>query len=170
MALLRQPILTSNAAGLTDNERMKTFCAPRHLSLATLAASALLLSACTTTPPPPQKPWAECTPASQIDKPAVVRTYPHAKLDPQWYPEGAKFTVVYQFEVTPEGKMGRKNYKPADADPRIIAAIERSFTRWRFKPAISNGQPVTTCFEQPYELIFEDLSPKPAPQAPEKSS
>lgn len=139
------------------NERMRIHRtrSPWALPAALIAAtSALLLSACSTTPPS-QKPWPECTPASQIERPAVVRTYPHPRINPDWYPEGAHIKVVYQFEVTPEGKMGRKIYKPADADPRIISAIERSFTRWRFKPALRNGQPVTSCFEQPYELIFD---------------
>ena len=113
------------------------------------------LTACSTTGEQTRKPFAECTPASQIDTHAKVRTSTNVHIDPDWYPEGARITVTYQFEVTPEGKMGRKIYQPADADPRIIKAIERSFARWRFTPAMRNGQAVTSCFEQPYELVFE---------------
>ena len=134
--------------------RMKYSCAPRQLALATAATAALLLSACSTTQPP-QKPWAECTPASQLDTETKVLYRSQPRIQPHWFPDGLHTRVVYQFEVTPEGKMGRKIYEPADADPRIVKAIERSFQYWRFKPASRNGQPVTTCFEQPYELIFE---------------
>ena len=134
--------------------RMKYSCAPRQLALATAATAALLLSACSTTQPP-QKPWAECTPASQLDTETKVLYRSQPRIQPHWFPDGLHTRVVYQFEVTPEGKIGRKIYEPADADPRIVKAIERSFQYWRFKPASRNGQPVTTCFEQPYELIFE---------------
>lgn len=125
------------------------------LALLATALSVVFLSACSTTGNQTRKPFAECTPASQVDTPAKIKTSSNVRIDPDWYPEGALVKVVYQFEVTPEGKMGRKIYQPEDADPRIIKAIERSFARWRFTPALRNGQPVTTCFEQPYDLIFK---------------
>lgn len=135
-------------------ERMKYSCAPRHLALATAAATVLLLSACSTIEPP-QKPWAECTLPSQLDTETKVLYRSQPRIRAHWFPDGLRTRVVYQFEVTPEGKMGRKFHEPADVDPRIISAIEQSFQYWRFKPATRNGQPVTTCFEQPYELVFE---------------
>ena len=133
----------------------------RTLALATSTAAALMLAACTTTAPGSKKPWPECAAASELDAPTQVLRKGMPKISPDWDPDGKKVTVVLTFEVTPEGKMGRKIYKPAEADPRIIKAIERSFSQWRFKPGTSNGLPVSTCFEQPYDLIFENTQSKP---------
>jgi hypothetical protein len=30
----------------------------------------------------------------------------------------------------------------------------RSLERWKFKPGMRQGQAVTACFEQPYQLVF----------------
>lgn len=131
----------------------------RHLAVFGIALSALLLTACTT-PPASKSPWAECTAASELDAPTKVLRRGQPRIQAEWFPEGQRFLVTYTFEVTPEGKIGRKLYKPAEADPRIIKAIERSFSQWRFKPGTRNGLPVATCFEQPYDLIFERITPE----------
>jgi hypothetical protein len=62
--------------------------------------------------------------------------------------------VVFRLEVTAQGQLGRVAYQPADADPRIVKSIMRSLERWKFKPGMRQGQPVTSCFEQPYQLVF----------------
>ena len=109
-------------AGMTFSSTSRTF------ALATTAAAVLTLTACSTTAPGSKKPWPECAAASELDAPTQVLRKGMPKISPDWYPDGKKVTVVMTFEVTPEGKIGRKIYKPAEADPRIIKAIERSFS------------------------------------------
>ena len=74
--------------------------------------------------------------------------------------------MVFRLEVTAQGQLGRVAYQPADADPRIVKSILQSLKRWQFKPGMRQGQPVTSCFEQPYELVFprvQEIDPEPKP-------
>ncbi len=62
--------------------------------------------------------------------------------------------MVFRLEVTAQGQLGRVAYLPADTDARIVKSIMRSLERWKFKPGMRQGQAVTACFEQPYQLVF----------------
>jgi hypothetical protein len=93
------------------------------------------------------------TPPAQLDQqPPRRHTTPF--ISAHWFPNGLETTVVFRLEVTAQGQLGRVAYQPADTDPRIVKSIMRSLERWKFKPGMRQGQPVTSCFEQPYQLVF----------------
>nr|WP_158382263.1 hypothetical protein [Comamonas testosteroni] len=127
----------------------------RTLALASTTAAVLTLAACTTTAPGSKKPWPECASAQELDTPPKILRRGQPRIQEHWFPEGKQLNVVLTFEVTPEGKMGRHKYEPAEMDSRVFQAFERSLKDWRFKPGMHKGQPVSVCFAQPYDLIFE---------------
>ena len=104
----------------------------------------------------PQPDWVEndCIPGALLDTPARVSQRRNPKILAKWFPEGKRIELSVVMEVTPEGRLGRLAFSSSDTDPRVLEAILQSFQGWRFKPGIKNGQPVTTCFEQPYDLTF----------------
>jgi hypothetical protein len=93
------------------------------------------------------------TPA-QLDQQPQPRRHTTPFISAHWFPNGLETTVVFRLEVTAQGQLGRVAYQPADTDPRIVKSIMRSLERWKFKPGMRQGQPVTSCFEQPYQLVF----------------
>lgn len=97
---------------------------------------------------------ADCTPPAQLDQQPRPRRHTTPFISAHWFPNGLETTVVFRLEVTAQGQLGRVAYQPADADPRIVKSILRSLKRWQFKPGMRQGQAVTACFEQPYELVF----------------
>ncbi|OAD85604.1 hypothetical protein ATN89_02535 [Comamonas thiooxydans] len=97
---------------------------------------------------------ADCTPPAQLDRQPQPRRHTTPFISAHWFPNGLETTVVFRLEVTAQGELGRVAYQPADADPRIVKSIMRSLERWKFKPGMRQGQPVTSCFEQPYQLVF----------------
>ena len=97
---------------------------------------------------------ADCTPPAQLDRQPQPRRHTTPFISAHWFPNGLETTVVFRLEVTAQGQLGRVAYQPADADPRIVKSIMRSLERWQFKPGMRQGQPVTSCFEQPYQLVF----------------
>lgn len=97
---------------------------------------------------------ADCTPPAQLDRQPQPRRHTTPFISAHWFPNGLETTVVFRLEVTAQGQLGRVAYQPADADPRIVKSIMRSLERWKFKPGMRQGQPVTSCFEQPYQLVF----------------
>lgn len=96
----------------------------------------------------------DCTPASQMDVGPQARYRRPPVIHASWFPDGLRTHVVFRLEVTPQGKLGRLAYLPADTDPRIVTAIMQSLQRWKFRPGMRQGRPVTACFEQPYDLVF----------------
>ena len=147
----------------------------RSLTATSLTLSALLLSACTTPPvsvetpevATPVKPqdstpaevspdWdtSYCAKKSEQDVTVKVLRRTSPKINANWFPEGLKAKVVFLLEVTPESKLGRITYFPPDTDARIVKAVTTSLRQWRFKAASYQGEAVSTCLEQPYELIF----------------
>ena len=154
----------------------------RSLAISSLTLSALLLTACTT--PPMAEKRAEkaadiavpeasaqptestqattrpdwdtsyCAKKSEQDVTVKVLRRTSPTINANWFPEGLKAKVVFLLEVTPESKLGRIAYFPPDTDARIVKAVTTSLRQWRFKAASYQGQPVSTCLEQPYELIF----------------
>jgi hypothetical protein len=62
--------------------------------------------------------------------------------------------VVFRLEVTAQGQLGRVAYQPADTDPRIVKSIMRSLERWKFKPGMRQGQPVTPASSSPTNWCF----------------
>ncbi|WP_255576382.1 energy transducer TonB [Comamonas sp. Y33R10-2] len=158
-----------------------TFSRPAALRALTItsALAALMLGACTTTAPGkpshtqsvettvsqpswPQWTGTECAPLSQLDQQPQLRRHTRPAIQSKWFPDGLTTKVTFLLEVTHEGKLGRVTWQPADTDPRIVNAIQKSLARWKFKPGMRDGQPVTSCFEQPYELIFPPIN---TPQA-----
>lgn len=154
---------------------------PRQLTTFSIALGALLLAGCTlplaptpsptplpaSTPAPAQpsddksSDWpawvlADCTPASQMEPGPQARHRRSPVIQASWFPDGLRTMVVFRLEVTPQGELGRVAYLPTDTDPRIVKAIMQSLKRWKFKPGLRQGQPVTACFEQPYDLIFPE--------------
>ena len=105
---------------------------------------------------------ADCTPPAQLDQQPRPRRHTTPFISAHWFPNGLETTVVFRLEVTAQGQLGRVAYQPADTDPRIVKSIMRSLERWKFKPGMRQGQPVTACFEQPYQLVF----PRQAVDAP----
>ncbi|UNV88887.1 MULTISPECIES: energy transducer TonB [Comamonas] len=97
---------------------------------------------------------ADCTPPAQLDRQPQPRRHTTPFISAHWFPNGLETTVVFRLEVTAQGELGRVAYQPADTDPRIVKSIMRSLERWKFKPGMRQGQPVTSCFEQPYQLVF----------------
>ena len=97
---------------------------------------------------------ADCTPPAQLDRQPQPRRHTTPFISAHWFPNGLETTVVFRLEVTAQGELGRVAYQPADTDPRIVKSIMRSLERWKFKPGMRQGQPVTACFEQPYQLVF----------------
>ncbi|MCO8249980.1 energy transducer TonB [Comamonas thiooxydans] len=97
---------------------------------------------------------ADCTPPAQLDRQPQPRRHTTPFISAHWFPNGLETTVVFRLEVTAQGQLGRVAYQPADADPRIVKSIMRSLERWKFKPGMRQGQSVTSCFEQPYQLVF----------------
>ncbi|MDR2298715.1 MAG: energy transducer TonB [Comamonas sp.] len=104
----------------------------------------------------------DCTPSSQMDPGPQARYRKSPVIRANWFPDGLRTLVVFRLEVTPQGELGRVAYLPADTDPRIVKAITQSLKSWKFKPGMRQGQAVTSCVEQPYELIFP---PHPEPAA-----
>lgn len=109
--------------------------------------------------PPRSTEWpawinADCTPPAQLDQQPRPRRHTTPFISAHWFPNGLETTVVFRLEVTAQGELGRVAYQPADTDPRIVKSIMRSLERWKFKPGMRQGQPVTSCFEQPYQLVF----------------
>lgn len=153
-----------------------------NLNLTTPIASALaalMLGGCTTTAPSkpsktqsvettvsqpsrPQSTDSQCVALSQLDQQPQLRRHTRPLIQSNWFPDGLTTKVTFLLEVTHEGKLGRVTWQPTDADPRIVNAIQKSLARWKFKPGMRDGQPVTSCFEQPYELIFPPIN---TPQA-----
>ena len=153
----------------------------RSLAITSLISGALLLTACTTPPasvttpdfPVSDKPqdstpvevspkWdtSYCAKKSEQDVAVQVLRRTPPKINANWFPEGLKANVVFMLEVTPESKLGRVAYFPPDTDERLVKAVTTSLRQWRFKAATYQGQPVSTCLEQPYELIFPALDKK----------
>ncbi|MDH1473438.1 energy transducer TonB [Comamonas thiooxydans] len=97
---------------------------------------------------------ADCTPLAQLDRQPQPRRHTTPFISAHWFPNGLETTVVFRLEVTAQGQLGRVAYQPADADPRIVKSILQSLKRWKFKPGMRQGQSVTSCFEQPYQLVF----------------
>ncbi|KOC28518.1 hypothetical protein GL58_25220 [Comamonas testosteroni] len=97
---------------------------------------------------------ADCTPPAQLDQQPRPRRHTTPIISAHWFPNGLETTVVFRLEVTAQGQLGRVAYQPADTDPRIVKSIMRSLERWKFKPGMRQGQAVTACFEQPYQLVF----------------
>ena len=97
---------------------------------------------------------ADCTPPAQLDQQPRPRRHTTPFISAHWFPNGLETTVVFRLEVTAQGQLGRVAYQPADTDPRIVKSIMRSLERWKFKPGMRQGQAVTACFEQPYQLVF----------------
>ena len=150
----------------------------RSLAISSLTLSVLLLTACTTpslvkktadiaVPEASAQPeestqattrpdWdtSYCAKKSEQDVTVKVLRRTSPKINANWFPEGLKAKVVFLLEVTPESKLGRIAYFPPDTDARIVKAVTTSLRQWRFKAASYQGQPVSTCLEQPYELIF----------------
>lgn len=169
-----------NRLGMTENAAMDTSRHSRCLAAYAAVLGALLLSACAGNPamapkvaditPQPQADsasasggqtvnwpaWinADCTPPAQLDRQPQPRRHTTPFISAHWFPNGLETTVVFRLEVTAQGQLGRVAYQPADADPRIVKSILRSLERWKFKPGMRQGQPVTSCFEQPYQLVF----------------
>lgn len=109
---------------------------------------------------------ADCTPSSQMDPGPQARYRKSPVIRANWFPDGLRTMVVFRLEVTPQGELGRVAYLPADTDPRIVKAITQSLRSWKFKPGMRQGQAVTSCVEQPYELIFP---PQPIPAGPDSA-
>ena len=147
----------------------------RSLAITSLISGALLLTACTTPPASVTTPdiatsdkpqdstqvevspnWdtSYCAKKSEQDVAVQVLRRTSPKINANWFPEGLKAEVVFLLEVTPESKLGRIAYFPPDTDARIVKAVTTSLRQWRFKAASYQGQAVSTCLEQPYELIF----------------
>jgi hypothetical protein len=171
---------------MTENAAMEISRHPRCLAACSTVLAALLLGACAGNPaippqavePPPEpqaesapassgqtEGWpawiaADCIPPGQLDRSPQARQRRTPVIHVHWFPQGLETRVVFRLEVTPQGKLGRVAYLPADTDPRIVAAIMRSLQRWKFEPGMRQGQPVTACFEQPYALSFprQDIS------------
>ena len=97
---------------------------------------------------------ADCTPPAQLDQQPRPRRHTTPHVSAHWFPNGLETTVVFRLEVTAQGQLGRVAYLPADTDARIVKSIMRSLERWKFKPGMRQGQAVTACFEQPYQLVF----------------
>lgn len=121
--------------------------------------------------PPRSTEWpawikADCTPPAQLDQQPRPRRHTTPHVSHHWFPNGLETTVVFRLEVTAQGQLGRVAYQPADTDPRIVKSILRSLERWQFKPAMRQGQPLTACFEQRYQLVFpraQEIDPEPKP-------
>lgn len=145
--------------------------------ICTIVLAALMLGACSTAPGSgkdtkdtetvrAQPAWPEwtrtdCIPLSQLDRQPRLRRHTSPIIQAQWFPDGLQTSVTFLLEITPQGELGRVLWKPVDTDPRVIKAIQKSLVRWRFEPGMRQGQPVTSCYEQPYELIFPRIN---APQ------
>ncbi|WP_291595615.1 energy transducer TonB [Comamonas sp.] len=182
-----------NRLGMAENAAMDISRHSRCLAAYAAVLGALLLSACAGNPamapkaaditPQPQADsasassgqtgnwpaWinADCTPPALLDQQPRPRRHTTPHVSHHWFPNGLETTVVFRLEVTAQGQLGRVAYQPADTDPRIVKSILRSLERWQFKPAMRQGQPVTACFEQRYQLVFPrmqeiDSEPKPA--------
>ena len=163
---------------MADNACMTHSRFARSFAISSLTLSALLLTACTTpsliektadiaAPEASAQPtestqattrpdWdtSYCAKKSEQDVTVKVLRRTSPKINANWFPEGLKAKVVFLLEVTPESKLGRIAYFPPDTDARIVKAVTTSLRQWRFKAASYQGQPVSTCLEQPYELIF----------------
>ena len=160
---------------MADNACMTDSRSVRSLAITLLISGALLLSACTTPPASVATPevvtsdkpqdstqvevspkWdtSYCAKKSEQDVAVKVLRRTSPKINANWFPEGLKAKVIFLLEVTPESKLGRIAYFPPDTDARIVKAVTTSLRQWRFKAASYQGQPVSTCLEQPYELIF----------------
>ena len=101
-----------------------------------------------------------CAKKSEQDVAVKVLRRTSPKINANWFPEGVTVNVVFLLEVTPESKLGRVAYFPSDTDARLVKAVTTSLRQWRFKAASYQGQPISTCLEQPYELIFPALDKK----------
>ena len=97
---------------------------------------------------------ADCTPPAQLDQQPRPRRHTTPSISAHWFPNGLETMVIFRLEVTAQGELGRVAYQPADTDPRIVKSIMRSLKLWKFKPGMRQGQAVTACFEQPYQLVF----------------
>ena len=152
---------------------ISNFSRPAAIGAITLAT--LMLGACTTVAPdkpgntesaqatvsqPSWPEWTrtECVPMAKLDQQPQLRRQTSPIIQSSWFPKGLSTTVTFLLEVTPQGTLGRVLWQPAKTDPRIVKTIQNSLTRWKFKPGMRQGQPVTTCFEQPYELIFPPIN------------
>lgn len=100
----------------------------------------------------------ECVPLSQLDQQPRLSRQTSPTIQSSWFPKGLHTTVTFLLEVTPQGGLGRVLWQPANADTRIVNAIQKSLMRWKFKPGMRQGQPATYCLEQPYELIFPPIN------------
>ncbi|WEE80211.1 energy transducer TonB [Comamonas testosteroni] len=109
---------------------------------------------------------ADCTPVAQLDRQPQPRRHTTPIISASWFPQGLETMVIFRLEVTAQGELGRVAYQPADTDPRIVKSIMRSLERWKFKPGMRQGQAVTACFEQPYQLVF----PRQEIESPESPS
>ncbi len=170
---------------MADNARMTHSRFARSLAISSLTLGALLLSACTTPPvsvtapvttpeiatsdkPQDSTPtkvgpnWdtSYCAKKSEQDVAVQVLRRTSPKINANWFPEGLTANVVFLLEVTPESKLGRVAYFPPDTDARLVSAVTTSLRQWRFKAASYQGQAVSSCLEQPYELTFPALDKK----------
>ncbi|MBI2930212.1 MAG: energy transducer TonB [Planctomycetes bacterium] len=126
-------------------------------------------------PPPTERPAPEPIPDppepadAPIDPPSEERPTVHADRDAEAvvnpkpdYPRiarrrGCEGTVVVAFEVTPEGTCAGARVVQSSGYPSLDdAALVTVATRWRFRPALRNGEPVPSAQRVRFEFRLEE--------------
>ncbi len=97
----------------------------------------------------------DCPASSSLDvaPQALQRRAPRIKAD--WFaPNDKRLEMSVILQVGPDNRLQRVGIRPADAHPKVIAALLTSFKSWRFKAGQRDGQPVSACLDQPYEIVI----------------
>lgn len=102
--------------------------------------------------PEPPAPAPEATPnLPEIDQPiAILRPAP--RYPPEALRRNIGGIVRVQVVVSPDGSVERMELASSSGDRYLDRAAMEALRRWRFQPAIRNGQPVTASVIVPLEF------------------
>ncbi len=110
-----------------------------------------------TLPPPPSQPWGNApAPASDAyrsnDTTPIAINRPSPNYPREALRRGLGGTVRVEVNVTADGRVERMDLAESSGDRFLDRAAMEAVRRWRFRPAMRNGQPVAATVVVPLEF------------------
>lgn len=95
-------------------------------------------------------------PSQQADRAARVLQMPEPDYPPLSRERGEQGVVMLQLAVDASGRLGEVNVLRSSGFARLDKAARAAVQRWRFQPAIENGQPVAAQLTLPVRFALDE--------------